>query len=356
MKKVLLYILTEGKGGVEEYLMNLSRFCDDPSSKYGYLVAGERTVYEDELKVLRTEYFFVPKKQDIVANIKAYQELLVRLRNDYDTIYFNTSGLYYPIPYFFAEKYNYRIVLHSHLTSGARLKRPLHYLNRWWINKLCSLRLACSTPAGKWMFGDKERFQLIPNAIDIERFRFNKPKRDEYRKKYNLGDSYVIGNIGRLHQVKNQIFLIDFLKEIVSRNNDARLLLVGDGEMRPAIEDHARELNVLDRVVFAGQTNQPEYFYSAMDCFVMPSLVEGFPITLVEAQANGLPCVVADTITNETNITGHISFRSLSQTASSWADAILSSKERFDAIEIIKSKGYDVHSLAEGVYCTITKQ
>ena len=350
MGKVLIYILSEGKGGVEEYVMNLSRFCDNPSSKYGYLVMGEKTIYEDELKALGVDFYFIPQKKKVISNAKAYQKLLRELRSEYDTIYFNTSGLYYPVPYIYAQKFNYRIVLHSHLTTGSTLKKPIHYLNRCWIKKACSVKLACSTPAGMWMFGENEKFTLIPNAIELDKFRFNEENRKNCKNRYGLGDSFVIGNIGRLHQVKNQIFLVDILKEMIDKGTDTKLLLVGDGEERPSIEKRAEELKVRDKVIFAGQSNTPEFFYSAMDCFVMPSFVEGFPITLIEAQANGLPCVVSDTITEETNITGKVSYISIKEDANVWTDLILNTNMRYDNCEELISKGFDVKNLENDLW------
>ena len=345
MGKVLIYILTEGKGGVEEYVMNLSRFCTNPSSKYGYLVMGEKTVYEDELKSLGVEYYFVPRKNKIISNIREYSELLKKLRAEYDTIYFNTSGLYYPIPYIYAKKFNYRIVLHSHLTTGSSFKKPIHYLNRKWINKACSVRLACSTPAGKWMFGEHEKFTLIPNAIELDKFRFDEEIRKKCREKYGLGDSFVMGNIGRLHKVKNQIFLVDILKELIENGTDTKLLLVGEGEERSSIEKRAEELKIMDKVIFTGQTSMPEFFYSAMDCFVMPSFVEGFPITLIEAQANGIECIVSDTITKETNVSGHITYLPISQGPAIWSQKVLYSKRYQDGIDVLRKNRYDVSSL-----------
>ena len=356
MGKVLIYILTEGKGGVEEYVMNLSRFCDNPSSKYGYLVMGDKTIYEEELNSLGVEYYYIPRKSKVISNIKAYSELLKRLRTDYDTIYFNTSGLYYAIPYIYACKFNYRIVLHSHSTTGSSFKKPIHYFNRKWINKACSTRLACSTPAGKWMFGAHEQFTLIPNAIELDKFKFDEGNRERCREKYDLGDSFVMGNIGRLHRVKNQIFLVDILKEMIDRGINTKLLLVGDGEEKQSIESRANELRIREEIVFAGQSSAPELFYSAMDCFVMPSFVEGFPITLIEAQANGLPCVVSDAITRETNVTGNVLYESIKKNAISWAEKIPKCNKRYNCTEVLRRQGYDVLISAQNIEKILFKQ
>ena len=350
LKKVLIYIMSEGKGGVEEYVMNLARYTDAPSKKYGYLVMGKSTVYEEELRKLGVEYFFVPPKSKPLANINAYRKLLRQLRAQYDTIYFNTSGLYYPVPYLFAMWNKYRIVLHSHSVGGTNIKSVFHIINRAWIDRRVCARLSCSTPAGKWMFGEDRVFTLIPNAVKLERFIFNPGNREDCRRKYALGEDFVIGTVGRLHQGKNQVFLVEILKALLDRQVQARLLLVGDGDMRNAIGEKAEALGVSDRVVFAGQTDRSEYFYSAMDCFMLPSYAEGFPITLIEAQANGLPCVVSDRVTRETNISGRIEFLPIEASPQAWAERAVQNQGRYSCIDVLKEKGYDVSDIHDRVW------
>ena len=156
MGKTLIYTLSDGIGGVEEYVLNLSRFRKLPSSKYGYIVLGESTPYKEELERLGVEYFFVPKKKALFSNIKRLKSVLKECRKTYDTIYFNTSGLYYPVPYVFAKIYKYRLVLHSHSSNGEWPKSIIHLINRSWIIPRVDARLACSIYAGKWMFGKKD--------------------------------------------------------------------------------------------------------------------------------------------------------------------------------------------------------
>lgn len=349
LKKVLIYILSEGKGGVEEYAMNLSRYVDKPSDKYGYLVMGESTVYEQELKQLGVDYFFIPHKRHTWSNIKAYSKILKQLRTEYEVVYFNTSGLYYPIPYFFSIKNKYRIILHSHSIAGPKIKSIIHYLNRKWIVKKAAARLSCSTQAGQWMFGERD-FILIPNAVNLNRFEFCADKREECRREYGLEDDLVIGTIGRLHWGKNQIFLVEILKALIDRNVKAKLLLVGDGDMKEQIKARAEALCLKDKLILAGQTDKSEVFYSAMDCFLLPSFAEGFPVTLIEAQANGLPCIVSDKVTQETNISGKIKYLSIEDTPESWANEVLKNLDRYNCIAKLKSHGYDVKELERIVW------
>lgn len=342
--------MQEGLGGVEQYVLNLSKYCDEPHQKYGYIIIGEKTIYEDELKKLGVDYFFVThKNKNVFRNVLELNKLFKEKRDMYDTIYFNTSGLYYPIPYILAKHYKYKIALHSHLTNGAWPKRLIHYFNRVWISKLANVRMACSTPAGEWLFGKKD-FKLIPNAIQIERFRFSQNSRNEIFKKFNLDGKFVIGHIGRLTAIKNQRFLLEIFECYHALYSDSVLMVVGDGEDRKMLETLVQEKKLEESVIFVGRTEEPEYYMSAMDCFVLPSITEGFPITLVEAQANGLPCVVSDSITREVNISGNISFVSINSEASVWVDYIRNNKERYSSIEKLQSEGYDVNNLEERVY------
>lgn len=344
-KKVLIYILSEGKGGVEEYVMNLSRYSKGSANRYGYLIMGRTTVYEEELKRLGVEYFFVPSKRHVVANIITYRKIFKKLRDSYNAIYFNTSGLYYAIPYLFAVIYGYRIILHSHSTSGKKIKSFIHMFNRWWIMKFVSVRLACSKPAGEWMFGNKQSFDIIPNAVDLDRFKFCMQNRIDCRKKYGVDDYYLIGTIGRLHWGKNQVFLVEILKELLKKNVDAKLIIVGEGEMKEQIIAKAEELGVAQRVIFTGQKDSTEMYYSAMDCFLLPSFAEGFPVTLVEAQANGIPCIVSDRVTRETNISGNIKFLSLDSSPLLWAEEVMNNRERYDCMNKLNDMGYNVKKL-----------
>ena len=350
MGKILIYILTEGKGGVEEFVLNLSRYTDNPSNQFGYLILGESTVYEDELKKLGVDYYFIPRKNKLLSNISTYRTLFKKLRSSYDLIYFNTSGLYYPIPYIFAQKYGYKIVLHSHLTNGSGIKKLFHYFNRAWINKISIAKYACSTPAGKWMFGNNKDFDIIPNAIELEKFVYNKNNRDDIRAEFGIENCFVIGNIGRLHPVKNQIFLVDVLSEVRKNNNKAKLLLVGDGEMKDKIIARAEDYGVAEHIIFTGSTNNPELYYSAMDCFVMPSFIEGFPITLIEAQANGLPCLISDSITSEINVSERIEFQSLDDSSQLWASSLLNMNlSRYDCFDTLQKNGYDLHKSTNNI-------
>lgn len=353
MAKILIYAMLEGIGGVEEYVLNLMRYGEKPESKYGYLILGEKTVYEKELQKGKVDYFFIPPKRKIIKNIKAIKSLFKQLKGKYEIIYFNTSGLYYPIPYLLAIFYGYKIVLHSHSSEVNDKRKVMHLFNRFWINKFLFKRFACSTPAANWMFGKNiDNVVVIPNAINLQKFRYNADSRNIIREELGLlNNEFLIGHIGRLTHVKNQQRLLYIFSYLVTKDTHMKLILVGDGEDEIQLRDTAKSLDIEKDVMFYGRTNHPEKILCAMDCFVMPSLLEGFPISLVEAQASGLPCIISDNITKEVNITGQISFLSLTEKDSIWAEKILKCKKylRYDNIQLLQKAGYDLSAFEKNI-------
>lgn len=182
--------------------------------------------------------------------------------------------------------------------------------------------LACGTDAGKWMFGRKD-FTIFNNGINIENFMFNKKDRIEIRKKYNILDNEVIiGHVGRFNTQKNHVFLIEIIKCLLKTKQNYKLFLIGDGQLKDEIEKLVYTTSLSSNVFFLGAINDVGAYLSAMDMIVMPSLYEGFPVTLVEEQVNGLNCIVSNTITNDVNITGNVVFVPLNNNPELWADTI----------------------------------
>lgn len=354
MEKILVYALSENFGGVEEYTLNLSRYNKNKDHKYGYIILGNHSPYEREMKDRKIEYFKIPKKRKLIQNIFCTYSLLKRLRTIYSVLYINTSALGYIIPYLIAYSLGYKLVLHSHLdarSTSSALKIMIHKFNYQILRTKISNRLTCSKNAAKWMFGqDAEKAILIPNAVNLQRFRFSPKERNYYREKLNIGDNKVIGNIGRLTYFKNQTFLLKLLKSM--KNDNVKLLLVGDGEDKNKLLMYAEKLGVRSKVIFYGKTSAPEKLMNVMDCVVMPSIAEGFPVTLVEEQAAGLPCIVSTNVTKEVDISHTLTFLSLKDPVEKWRKLILSKMnlDRYNNEEALKRGGFDVHTLENKVY------
>lgn len=210
---------------------------------------------------------------------------------------------------------------------------------------------ACGKEAGAWMFHGQTKIVLMPNAIQTDPYTFDPEIRSQVRTEFQLQDQLLIGHVGRFNQPKNHPFLIDIFAEVHPLLPDARLMLVGGGEGMEAIKAKVHALGLADHVIFTGVRSDVNRLMQAMDLFVMPSRYEGLPVTMVEAQASGLPCLISDKVPAECIITGGlVSTESLESTADVWAQKILSqlrSTERTSHRAEIVSHGFDIASAAE---------
>ena len=169
------------------------------------------------------------------------------------------------------------------------------------------------------------------NAIDVESFYYNEAIRKEIRNSLNIKQNQlVIGHIGRFIPEKNQIFLLDIFDEVNKQCPNSRLLLIGRGKpeaeikYKEKVKKKVREMGLESKVRFLGVRDDVEKLMQGIDILVMPSLSEGFPVTLVEAQSADIPCVVSDVVSNEVNISGKIQYKSLMEDPIDWANKILS--------------------------------
>ncbi len=236
-------------------------------------------------------------------------------------------------------------IAHSHNTfcryrSADKLLRPLFYA-------LCNGHLACSDPAGKWLFKSKG-FTVYKNGIDTGKYSFSAGSRASVREELGWKDKIILGHVGEFNQVKNQRFIVDILKVLAGKSDHYRLLLIGDGPLNSDIAAYARQMELEDRVVFYGKTDHVNDLLNAIDIIIMPSINEGFPLTLVEEQANGLQCVISDSITKDIDICGGVHFLSLSAGPEAWADAVMGISLQEDRtqvsgtnVRILKDKGFD---------------
>lgn len=195
-------------------------------------------------------------------------------------------------------------IVHIHNTKSDHhlAHRFLYPLMR----RLMTDAVACSKASGEWIFRDVY-YTVLNNAIELNRYNYSDEFRNSVRKEYGIErDALVIGHVGKLVEQKNHLFLIDVFKKITEKNERANLLLVGDGVMRKALEEKIKSLGIDTKVFFAGMQENSSRFLSAMDIIAFPSLWEGLPLSLLEAQANGLPCIASDVITPDVNMGGGI--------------------------------------------------
>ena len=215
--------------------------------------------------------------------------------------------------------------------------------------------MCCSELAGRWLFGSKVYNQgkvyLLNNAIDLEKFKYNKKIRDKKRRELGISeDTLVIGHIGRFVEQKNHRFLIEIFNEIHKKENNTILVLAGQGPLMNEIKEKVNCLHLENNVKFLGQRNDANELYQAFDVFLLPSLYEGLPVVGVEAQATGLLCFFSDDMTKETKILDSTVFMSLNQKPDYWADTILKYQYNYirkNTVNEISNNNFNINLEAE---------
>lgn len=219
--------------------------------------------------------------------------------------------------------------------------------------------LACGEDAGEELYG-KERFRekgiVIKNGIDTAAYRYNEETRKSIRAQYNLGGRFVIGHVGHYVTVKNQMYLIRLMPEILKTRPDSMLLLFGDGEMRGAFAAEISQLEIEDHVLLMGNVSNIPQVLSAIDVFAFPSILEGTPLALLEAQANGLPCIISDLVPSDACVTDLINKVSLAD-QSAWIRSLLNASRdtKTDYASVISKRYGDTHSSMEKIYTIFEK-
>ena len=318
---------------------------------------GHRQFLHDRFDELGISVHYIVQRK---KNLKKHFEEISKIIRDgkFDIVHChdqNWSIIYLKI----AEKMGVPVrIAHSHLTvqTSDRIKIAISNLFTTSLKKTATGYFACGKAAGVYMWGSEiansSKLYVMRNAVDAQRFQFSDSIRDEYRKKFGFGNKTVIGHIGRFNEQKNHLFLINIFKEYLKVDSTAVLILIGIGELEEQIRELVIKNEMQNNVIFLGQREDVRELYNAFDVFVLPSLYEGLPVVGVEAQANGLPCIFSDTISNEVVILPDTEVLKLSDSAQMWAHVIRNlanrkQNDRRDAIDLINAAGYNIEVEAE---------
>lgn len=350
MKKILIIGLTNLIGGVETYIYNVIKLINKEKYTFDFLIIGQekKAVFENEInKILgndKNHFYYAPslKNNFWVANrwLKEFYD-----NHHYDAIYLNTTTAARVMYCRYAiNKLGAKLIVHSHNGNAISfLKGFKSKLLRHYITKVSWKRLACSEVAYTWMFDDKPMGNVvIPNGIDTNRFKFDSNNRNNVRKDLGIGDNIVvIGHVGRWSPQKNQLYFAELSKIL---GDKYMFLCLGDGPDKEPFMQIIKAEHIENRFIILGARDDVYKYYSAMDLFAMPSHYEGLPIVAVEAQCNGLSCVLSDKISRQTNISGRCEFVD-NNDLEKWADIVRNTKkERFDGENVLKEKGFSVYN------------
>lgn len=333
MKRILQIGLSYNPGGVESFVMSYYRELKKKGIQFDFVSMFPKLAYEDEILQLGGKVYHIP---DARKHPVSFQNKLFRILESrrYEVVHVNMLSAANILPLIIAHRVGVpKVIAHSHNTDSPGVVRNLlHWLNKRKIEKYATDYFACSKMAGKWLFSRKivetNKCVVIRNAIDVERFLYDEKTEQEVKRELGIEKKLVIGHVGRFEEQKNHKFLIDIFSRIVRKRKDAILLLIGTGELEGGIRKQVKDFGIEDKVKFLGVRNDVPRLWQAIDVFLFPSLFEGLPIVVVEAQAAGVSCLLSDSITKEVKITDRVKFYSLRRSPEEWAEKVLKLQDK----------------------------
>ncbi|QNK59863.1 glycosyltransferase family 1 protein [Paenibacillus sp. PAMC21692] len=353
--RILQVVTIMNRGGLETMLMNYYRQMRKKGIQFDFLVHRmEEGHYDAEIRALGGHIYRMPQIKP--GNYRRYFREL--------DAFFAVNRQYKIVHSHMNENSGFVLraarragvpcrIIHSHLSDlGLDYKYPFRLYARMAIKDHPSDYFACSERAGEWLFGKRggssSKVTVLHNAVNAADFRYNENVRQAVREELGAGDAIVIGHIGRFNEQKNHRFLLQVFEAVHRRNPNTLLVLAGDGQLRQLMEKEAEKRGIAHAVRFLGVRGDIAALLQAMDLFLFPSLFEGLPVVLVEAQAAGLRCIVSDRITKESDITGRVSFLPLELSPEAWSAAVLgASYEHADTRCQLRESGYDAESMAD---------
>lgn len=349
MKHILVYGMTNNPGGIETYLHYLFQRIHGKSVLLDFVSDFPQISDGESLTERGAQLYFIPaKSKDLLNHLRKMWKILQQ-HKEYESVYFNildAGAVVTMIPVILAGR---KVIVHSHNNNTEKIK--LHAICKPLLNLIIKERIACSYEAAEYMFGRAaEKAMIVPNVIDSKRFQFSEVMREAKRKELGINNQQpCICHVGRISQQKNPLRLIDIFASIHRMCPDAKLISVGDGEMRGQFHAYIVQKGLGDSVICLGARDDVAEIYSAADVFLLPSLYEGLGIVVLEAQAAGLPCVISDCVPACVNVTECVSRVSLSESNETWAKIVLSKLQhgRKSRINAIVLAGYDISCCEE---------
>jgi len=339
-------------GGVESFIMNYYRNINREKVQFDFIVDEDSLISQkEEIENLGGKIIVVPPYQHIFQYLKELKKILKN--NNYKIVHSHLNSLnVFPLYSAWRAKVPVRIA-HSHSTTNIKewKKNLIKNILKIFSKIFATNYFACSEHAGRWLFGNKVfnegKVDIIHNAIDIEKFKFNENVRNNIRKELHIEDKFVLGHVGRFVEQKNHDFLIDIFNEVYKEKKDIILLLIGEGPLEKDIKGKIKKLGLEENIKFLGVRNDVYELMQAMDCFVFPSLYEGLGMVVIEAQCADLQCIVSTEVPEATRITDLIEFVSLEVPSNVWSKCIkgkLIDKKRDSnrVINNLRNSGYDI--------------
>ena len=352
MRKILIEGMSGNLGGVETFVHNLYLVLKD-KCQVDFITVDPKIPFQDEFESNGSKIHVITPRYKSVSQFKK-DIYNVFKKNDYDVFWFNRTTLSSIDTIRLAKKNGVgTVICHSHQSKnmGSAFTAVMHNINRKKVSKYVDYKAACSNVAAEYFFGNNiSDVKIFPNAVNVSKYEPDSNRRKEAREKLGLKDELVIGHVGRFAREKNHKQLIDIFDNL-SKSTNSYLLLCGVGELMEDAKRQVEEKGIESKVSFLGMRKDIPDIFQAMDVMILPSLFEGLPFVLVEAQASGVPCVVSDTVSPEAKLTDIIDYVPLDAKEDVWKDAILKYKnyEKVSKRDMLNEKGFTFESFEKEV-------
>ncbi len=349
--RVLHIVHALNRGGMESRIMDLYRHLDKDRYQYDfYIESGQAGMFDEEVISLGGRIYYSKRHDKYnIPNFKAFRMFLTDHPECKIVYAYNQwSGWYLKE----AKKCGIPNRIANARTSieTKSVKNTIKNIVKLNVNKYATYRFAVSKKAATWLYGERALqdglVKIWPNAIDVEKYKFSEDVRREVREELGLGDSFTVIHVGNFRFEKNHPFLLRVFSEIKKKKKDAKLVLAGAGDIE-SLKSLMNELGIINDVIYLGVRKDVPRILQAGDVFVFPSLYEGFPGAVLEAEASGLRCIISDSITDEVLVTDHIKALSLNLEPQKWAEEVdrLSIDDRHCAWIKIREAGFDIKDL-----------
>lgn len=352
--RVLQVVTHMNRGGLETMIMNYYRKIDKSKIQFDFLThrpQTEKKDYDDEILSLGGRIFHISTLNPFSFKYKNELAQFFKNHPEYKVIHVHQDCMS-SVVLKIAKECGVRVrIAHCH---SSNQDKNIKYLIKLFYKRLIPIyatdMISCGKKSGEWMFGRSANYTMLPNAIDTDKYVFSPDTRKMLRESLGFDDNcIVLGHVGRFCEVKNHTFIVDVFKHIHEHDPNYKMVFVGNGELMQSISEKVTTLGLEEDIKFLGLRSDVPDLLHVMDIFMLPSLYEGFPVSMVEAQTAGLKCIISDKVPADCILTDLVEQLSLSLSAEEWADKILSTevghRENYKAA--IVNAGYDIDNNAE---------
>lgn len=349
-----------GRGGLSTIVLNFGLNQNSNKIVFDYLILNRTSDEKYKVQIENKKGKVIELKEK--SKLKRLYSLIIFFKeNKYEIIHIHISQAKIGtliIQFLFKICGGKKVILHSH-SSGIDINkgnRKIALLKHYILKRILPLMtnefLSCSKAAKEWLYPKKywSRVKIINNGINIEKYKFDLKKRNQIRKEMNLENKFVLGHIGRFSYSKNHKFLINIFNEVQKIEKESILLLIGNGELEQEIRKQVEQLNLENKIIFLGTTDEVEEYLQIMDVFIFPSKFEGLGLVAIEAQTAALKVIASDKIPKEVKLTEYLEFLSLNESEKKWAEKILRYRDyykREDMRDKIKKAEYSIKQSAK---------